>query len=135
MRLRSENIISSLLHSTIYTQNNCQYNDNCVTDNLSNKQLHNAHFSCSLKDLETTKSRVRPRFVCKIPLLARRTRPKGRQSAARDDRAGYLVYKRTIRNSGRLKSSMSVILTYKAKLSGLALLRWLILNSYFLIYP
>ena len=25
-------------------------------------------------------------FVCKIPLLARRTRPKGRPSAARDDR-------------------------------------------------
>ena len=30
------------------------------------------------------------KFVCKIPLLARRTRPKGRPSAARDDR--YLVY-------------------------------------------
>ena len=31
-------------------------------------------------------------FVCKIPLLARRTRPKaaGRPSAARDDRVSYI---------------------------------------------
>ena len=31
-------------------------------------------------------------FVCKIPLLARRTRPKGRPSAARDDRVSCIQH-------------------------------------------
>ena len=31
-----------------------------------------------------------PNLVCKIPLLARRTRPKGRPSAARDDRVSCI---------------------------------------------
>ena len=35
-------------------------------------------------------ARARVLVVCKIPLLARRTRPKGRPSAARDDRVSCI---------------------------------------------
>ena len=38
------------------------------------------------------KSRKLLSIVCKIPLLARRTRPKGRPSAARDDRVSCIQY-------------------------------------------
>ena len=53
-RLNNEDIIYLLLHSTINIQNDYQYNDNRVTENMSNRQLYKAHFSCSLKDLEIT---------------------------------------------------------------------------------
>ena len=47
-------IFLSFTSSTINTQFNYQYNDNCVTGNLSNRQLHKANCSCSLEDLEIT---------------------------------------------------------------------------------
>ena len=54
-RLKNEDIYL-LLHSIIFTQNNYhdQYNDNCVTENMSERQLYKAHIFCSLKDLEIT---------------------------------------------------------------------------------
>ena len=44
------------------------------------KPFKNIKCSCCMAIVTTTS------LVCKIPLLARRTRPKGRPSAARDDR-------------------------------------------------
>ena len=53
-RLNNEDITYLLLYSTIYTKNNCHYNDNCVTQKMSNRQLYKAHISCSLNDLKIT---------------------------------------------------------------------------------
>ena len=43
-QLKNEDIYL-LLHSIIYTQNNYhdQYNDKCVTENMSERQLYKAH--------------------------------------------------------------------------------------------